>query len=335
MVYIYKKQVGNKEYYYLRASKREGKKVIVKDVAYLGDNLKKVKENLDNLSSHKKEIKKAYHTLKVFLDSNYYFKKAKEKKLKKDEFLEEKQLELEACKIHFVNSFLKLNELTKKEILNNFLIEFAFNTTSIEGNTITLKEAKNLLEEGKTPKDKTLREIYDLQNTKKVFFEGYNKKFKEELSLNFIIKIHDSLLENIDKRKGLRTTEIRVFKSNFDASPVQYLKTDLELLLKWYKDNKSKLDPLVLATLFHHKFEKIHPFADGNGRTGRMIMNYILMKNKHPPIIIQKKFRKEYLNAMQTADKSDLSSANIKDYGELVKFCADEIISNYWNLFLV
>ncbi|MBW6442318.1 Fic family protein [Patescibacteria group bacterium] len=334
MVYIYKKKVGNKEYYYLRASKREGKKVVVKDIAYLGDNLKKVEENLDNLSSHEKEIRKAYHTLKVFLDSNYHLEKAKKKKLKKDEFLGKKQLELEACKIHFFDSFLKLDELTKREILNNFLIEFAFNTTSIEGNTITLKEAKNLLEEGKTPKDKTLREIYDLQNTKRVFFELYDKKFKEELSLNFIIKIHDSLLENIDKRKGLRNMEIKVFKSNFDASPVQYLKTDMELLLKWYKENKSKLDPLVLATLFHHKFEKIHPFADGNGRTGRMIMNYILMKDKHPPIIIQKKFREDYLDTMQTADKSDLSSTNVKEYRELVEFCVNEIISNYWNLFL-
>jgi Fic family protein len=62
--------------------------------------------------------------------------------------------------------------------LNNFIINFSYNTTSIEGNTITLKEAQNLLEEGKTPKDKTLREIYDLQNTQRVFEKLVDSKVK-------------------------------------------------------------------------------------------------------------------------------------------------------------
>jgi len=335
MVYLYKKKVGNKNYYYLRASRREGKKVVVKDIAYLGSEIEEVKKNLDNLSSYKKEIRKSYSTLKSFLDSNYYIEKAKKKKIKKNEFFKDKQSALEACNIHFTGKFSKLDNLTRKEILQNFLIEFAFNSTSIEGNTINLNEARNLLQEGKTPKDKTLREIYDLQNTKRVFFDLYEREFKDQLTSELIIKIHDDLLENIDNRKGYRKTNIRVFKSNFDSSPAEYVKTDMDLLLKWFKENKSKLHPLVLAILFHHKFERIHPFADGNGRTGRMIINYILMQNNHPPIIIQNKFRKEYLEAMRAADKSDLTSERIEDYGEIVRFCVDELIGNYWNLFLV
>jgi fido (protein-threonine AMPylation protein) len=325
MVYIYKKKVGNKDYYYLRASSRKGQKVIVKDIAYLGSELKEVKKNLDNLSSHKNEIRKSYHKIKSFLDSNYYLEKAKKKKLKKDEFLGTKQLELESCMIHFVEKFLELDELTKKEILKNFLVEFAFNSTSIEGNTITLKEARNLLQEGKTPNNK---------NTQKVFFDLYLDNFRKDLNLELIIGIHDGLLENIDNRKGLRKTDIRVFKSNFDASPGEYVKTDLEILLKWYQKNKRSLHPLILATLFHHKFEKIHPFSDGNGRTGRMIVNYILLKNKYPPLIIQKKFRTDYLDAMRAADNSDLTSFEVEDYKELVGFCVNELISNYWDLFL-
>ena len=118
--------------------------------------------------------------------------------------------------------------------------------------------------------------------------------------------VHDKLLENIDERKGYRTTDIRVIRSNFDASPSKYVKTDMDLLLKWYHNNKDKLCPLVLALVFHHKFEKIHPFMDGNGRTGRMIMNFILLKNKFPPMIIHKKTRKEYLESMREADMSNL-----------------------------
>ncbi|MEK6818689.1 MAG: hypothetical protein AABY10_02015, partial [Nanoarchaeota archaeon] len=189
MVYIYKKKTGNKDYYYLRASKRQGKKILVKDIAYLGSTIEEVRKNLANLRSHKEEIRKAYRNLNLFLDTNHYLEKAKGLKLKKDEFLRDKLPEVEACRIHFQEKFQKMDKQTKKEIIKNFLIEFAFNTTSIEGNTINLQEARNLLQDGITPKDKTLREIYDLQNTEKVFFELYDKEFKEEITRELIIKI--------------------------------------------------------------------------------------------------------------------------------------------------
>ncbi len=332
MVYIYKKIVGGKTYYYLRISERKGKRVIAKDIAYLGSRIEKVKKNLDKLSDYKNEIRKAHKTISLFLESNYFLEKIKSLKLKKDEFLKEKLEEIEACKLHYNKVFLKKDKLTKQEILGNFLIEFAFNTTSIEGNTINLAEAKNLIQEGLTPKDKTLREIYDLQNTEKVFFEIIN--LKEELGHEFIIKVHDELLDHIDPRKGYRTADIRVIKSNFDAIPAIYVKTDMDILLKWYNNNKNKLHPLVLATIFHHKFEKIHPFMDGNGRTGRMLLNYILITKNYPPIIIHKAKRKEYLEAMGKADKSGIEDYEKKDYFDLVQFNADEMTESYWNIFL-
>ncbi len=332
MVYIYKKIVGGKPYYYLRISERKGKRVIAKDIAYLGNKIEEVKKNIDKLSDYKEEIRKAHKTISLFLESNYYLEKVKSLKLKKDEFLKEKLEELESCKLHYNKIFLKEEKLTKQEILKNFLIEFAFNTTSIEGNTINLIEAKNLLQEGLTPKDKTLREIYDLQNTEKVFFDIINLKGK--LNHDFIIKIHDRLMENIDPRKGYRTTDVRVIKSNFDATPAKYVNTDMNLLLKWYQEYENKLHPFVLAAIFHHKFEKIHPFADGNGRTGRMLLNYLLLTKGYPPIIIHKATRKEFLEAMRIADNSELSKSEVKNYSNLVQFSADEMINGYWGIFL-
>ena len=235
--------------------------------------------------------------------------------------------------MHYLEVFNKLDKLTKEETFKNYVIEFAYNTASIEGNTINLEEARNLLNEGITPKDKTLREIYDLQNTEKVFSELLNKRLNEEFNHNLIIDIHDKLLDNIDERKGYRTTDIRVVRSNFDASPGKYVKTDMDLLLKWFNENKKRLHPLVLAIIFHHKFEKIHPFMDGNGRTGRMIMNFILMNNNLPPTIIHKKTRKEYLEAMREADESDLWKVNEK-YGNLIEYGVNEFVDTYWNIFL-
>ena len=332
MVYIYKKIVGGKSYYYLRISERKGKRVIAKDIAYLGNKIEEVKKNIDKLSDYKEEIRKAHKTINLFLESNYYLEKIKSLKLKKDEFLKERLEEVESCKLHYNKIFLKKDQLTQQEILKNFLIEFAFNTTSIEGNTINLIEAKNLLQEGLTPKDKTLREIYDLQNTEKVFFDIINLKGK--LNNDFIIKLHDKLMDNVDPRKGYRTTDVRVVKSNFEATPAKYVSTDMNLLLKWYHDYEDKFHPFVLATIFHHKFEKIHPFADGNGRTGRMLLNYILMTKDYPPIIIHKVTRKEFLEAMRIADNSELSEPEVKNYLNLVQFSADELINGYWGIFL-
>jgi len=332
MVYIYKKTVGGKDYYYLRASERQGKKVIVKDIAYLGSSISEVRKKLDGLSHYKDKIRKAYKKIHLFLESNHYLEKVKELKLKKDEFLKDKTEEIEACKLHYNELFKKQDKLTQEEILKNFVIEFSFNTTSIEGNTINLEEARNLLQEGITPKGKTLREIYDLQNTEKIFFEVYNSKKK--LSHDLIIEIHDKLMENIDLRKGYRNTDVRVIRSNFEATPAPYVKADMGILINWYEENENKLHPLALATIFHHKFEKIHPFGDGNGRTGRMIINFIMLSKGYPPMIIRKKSREEYLENLRTADKAGLKNYDKKDYSGLVNFNAQEFMETYWNIFL-
>jgi len=332
MVYIYKKPVGNKNYYYLRASEKKGKKLITKDIAYLGNSISEVKTNLDKLSEYKEKIRKSYKIINTFLESNHFLEKVKSLKIKQDSFLKEKTNEVESCKMHFSETFNKIPDLTKKEIFKDYVIEFAYNTASIEGNTINLEEARNLLNEGITPKDKTLREIYDLQNTEKVFFELIEKD-EMELNHDLIVHVHDKLLENIDVRRGYRTTDIRVIHSNFDATPGKYVKTDMDLLLKWFRENEKKLHPLVLAITFHHKFERIHPFSDGNGRTGRMLMNYILMKKDYSPMIIHKKTRKEYLEAMRKTDEANLWKVD-EEYSNLISYCIYEFIETYWNLFL-
>ncbi len=332
MVYIYKKIIGRKPYYYLRVSEKKGKKLVTKDLAYLGNSIEQAKKEISNLSKYRKEIRKSYKKIHQFLESNHFLEKTKKLKFKKDNFLGERKKEIEACKIHFNSEFKKLDDLTKKETYKQFVIEFAFNTASIEGNTITLNEAKNLLEEGKTPKNKTLREIYDLQNHEKVFFELLETK--KEINHELIIKIHDKLLENIDAREGYKTREVRIVKATFKSTPGIYVKTDMDLLLEWYNKNKNKLHPLVLASIFHHKFEKIHPFFDGNGRTGRMLLNYILMNSSYPPLIIHNKTRSQYLSALKEADKSGLHESKKEDYFKIIQYIADEMISFYWDFFL-
>lgn len=333
MVYIYKKIVGSKPYYYLRASERKGSRIIAKDIVYLGSSLEEVKNKLDSLPKYSVQIRKAYKTIHNFLESNHYVEKVKELKLKKDIFLDEDLIDVEAARMHYNTVFLKNNELTKEEIIKNFIVEFTFNTTSIEGNTIKLEEARNLLEEGIAPKGKTLREIYDIQNTEKVFLKVFNN-ISNDINHDFIIDIHKKLMENIDVRIGYRLSDVRVINSNFDATPAPYVKSDMDLLIRWYNENENKLHPLVLAIIFHHKFEKIHPFMDGNGRTGRMLFNSILLRSGFSPCIIHKKTRAKYLKALREADKSNLIELKKEHYRNLIKFVANEFVETYWNIFL-
>ena len=335
MPYIYKKIIQGKPYYYLRVSKRVKGKVIVKDIAYLGSDISKIEPKLRKLPViYKEEVRKAYRNIKKYIESEYYLKRIKKLRLKEDKYLEKDMLDkVEAIKEHFNKKFLKLDEKTVDEAYKNFLIDFAFNTTSLEGNTITLTEADRLLRENLTPKDKNLREVFDLQNTEKVFFEIINSK--DELDNKFIVSIHDKLMGNIDARKGYRSHDIRVFKSAFEATPFIYIKADMGILLKWLKKYEKKLHPLVLAGIFHQKFEKIHPFSDGNGRTGRMLLCYILIKEKYPPLIIKKSRRADYLDALAKGNNIDLNNIEPKFYNKLVNYIAEELIDSYWNNFMV
>ncbi len=337
MAYIHVKKVGDKKYYTLRISYRDKTgKIITQDLGNLGSDLSAI--NFDTLEKkYKKEIRDSYKVLKKFLESNYYLEKVKKKKLKKSEFFSIEQLqEIEAIKINFETKFLKLNPLTRQEIYDLFLIKFAVSSTGIEGNTINLEQAHKLLTDNILPKDKTLREVYDLQNTKKVFFDLLERK--PVLTTETILWVHDNLLENIDARKGYRTHDIHIVGQPFKPSPGRYVKADMDLLLQSYNKNKNKIHPLALAIFFHHKFENIHPFSDGNGRTGRMLLNLILLYQDYPPLIIPKALREKYLQVMSAADKGlekSLLSMNMKSYQSLFLFVFTEFTKTYWNTFLV
>lgn len=334
MAYIHAKRVGDKIYYTLRISVKKNGRVITKDLCNLGDDLAKI--DIDSLEmKYKDKIRKSYRILKKFLESNIYLEKAKHIKLRQSPFLTKEQLlEIESIKLHYISKFLKLDELTQKEIMDMFMINFAVNSTAIEGNTITLKEASNLLREDIIPKNRTLREVYDLTNTKKTW--DFLIQNKPPLNLETIKTLHDLLLENIDSRKGYRMHDIRIYGQPFKPSPAKYVVADIKLLLEWYNANKN-MHPLILAMLFHHKFERVHPFSDGNGRTGRLIMNYILYLFKYPPLVISRRFRKDYLDTLNEADKSlskGLTAFDKKYYDNLIDFIISQYKLSYWDIFL-
>lgn len=103
-------------------------------------------------------------------------------------------------------------------------------------------------------------------------------------------------------------------------APATQVPIFMENLIAWYTENKQCLHPIELATIFHHKLVAIHPFTDGNGRVSRLCMNFILMQKGYPPAIIRKEKRKEYYEALESADEGNI--------GLFVQMLAEEVTHN-------
>jgi Fic family protein len=334
-MYIYKKRINNKTYYYLRLSKRDGNRIIVEDIANLGTDPDKILNKINSLDKkYSSQIRKSIRNINRTIDYEHFKKKVENLKLKYDEFLDYDDLvKIETSKLHFNNKILKLDNKTKEEYIENFSSEYAWNTASIEGNTIPLKDAQKYFVENLTPKNAKVEEMYDLRNNKdsiKYLFNNIDDLDISRISINFI---HSLIVKDVDKRLGYRTFDVRVLNSRFKSSPFQYIQEDMEELIKWYSKYKYKYHPFVLASIFHHKFEQIHPFADGNGRTGRILFNYILMINNYPPLIVQKKNRTLYLDSLSKSDKGNFKNPNKKIYNSLFSYLVLELEKTYWQYF--
>jgi len=182
---------------------------------------------------------------------------------------------------------------------------FTYNSTAIEGNTLTLQETTRLLFQNIVPSGKSLREVNETINHKKAF--DYILDYKEDITKEFIYELHRLVVTNtlrpeLNSQIG-RYRNVQVFITGvlwFPPKPAE-VHQKMASLLSWYTKNKKKLYPLILASYFHSEFEKIHPFVDGNGRVGRLLMNFILHKNKYPMINIQNKIKHKYYEALEKA----------------------------------
>lgn len=190
-----------------------------------------------------------------------------------------------------------------------FDIDFTYNSTTIEGNTLTLIETKAVLEDKIAIGGKSLREIYEVVNHNKAF--EYIKKSIEKLEIldeEKIKDIHEILTENIMQGGIYRNTDVAITGATHTPPTPNEMYKQLKFFYDDLKINQEKLNPIELAAWTHAEFVRIHPFIDGNGRTSRLIMNYQLMKNGFLPINIKVEDRLEYYNALDLyATKKDLT----------------------------
>lgn len=201
--------------------------------------------------------------------------------------------------------FKKEPKENKENRYETFTSLFTYDSNAIEGNSLTLEETSYLLFEKRVPSSKSLREINETLNHKIAF--DYILDYNGDITKEFILELHklvvkDTLKENLNNQIG-KYRDLQVYIRGRDWLPPKPEEVPKEMkdLLSWYTLNKNKLHPLILASYFHIAFETIHPFVDGNGRVGRLLMNFILHKNKYPMINIPNKIKFRYYQTLETA----------------------------------
>lgn len=217
-------------------------------------------------------------------------------------------------------------------VLDNFRIVFACNSNSIEGNTMTYPTTREVFE-GKqlTNFSGTAREIFEAQN-QKFAFEFLLKEYdnKTKIDIQFIQKMHSLLMYGCyDSDRWAKNERPGEFKkhdycigiSELGAPPNE-VETELQDLLNELNDNANSSDVLLKAAYFHAVFETIHPFADGNGRIGRALMNYYLLLEDYPPIVLFSEDKETYYLALEVFDRSGKLDG-------FVKFLQEQLVKTW------
>ena len=199
--------------------------------------------------------------------------------------------------------------------LDNFRILFAYHSGKIENDSVTYHDTREIFENGKVISyTGSPRAIFEQQN-QKLCYEVLKDKIaaKEPLSIDLICEMHRILTSGTyDERryieKGERPGEFKkhdyVTGINEVGSSPEDVEADLSELLDEINEI-GKSAPLKAGAYLHARFEYIHPFADGNGRVGRTLLNYWLMINNYPPTIIYEEDKKDYYEALRLYDENE------------------------------
>jgi len=253
---VIKRKKGKKEYYYLQHSFRKKGKVITRE-KYIGLRIPK---DID-------EIKGKFS-----------------RELKKDLYKK-----LERIKTHFQEEWKRLPKSIQEKEKEEISIAFTYNSNAIEGSTITLHEVREIIQDKIAP-NKPIRDIKETEMHNKVFLEILREK--EKISNKLILRWHKEIFGETKSDIAGKYRNYLVRVGQYVAPHWKAIRLTMNQIIDF--TNKSKLNPVELAARVHYKFESIHPFGDGNGRIGRLLMNHILWHAGYPMLIIEYKKRKSY-----------------------------------------
>lgn len=285
MAYIDKIKSGRKTFYYLGKTVRIGE-----------NKWKKIRIKLGEKEPTREEVGKKLKELR-FEEYNIY-----------------NQDYLDASKLEVIDDFKEVYRkysetippiVAEKEEAD-FVIKFTYNSNAIEGNRLTLRDTYLIIKEKQIPSGTPPKDYNEAINGREAF--EFIKKYKDKLTVEFIEKINEILTKNtgVVYPGRIRFFPVKIEGTEYHPPEPEEVKPLLKKMVRFYYANQRKIHPFVLACLIHAQFVEIHPFEDGNGRTGRALMNWVLMQTGYPKVFVPVKLRPKYYEAIDLHNRKDL-----------------------------
>ena len=234
-------------------------------------------------------------------------------------------------------SLQPISQEVQNKIDQKFMLEFNYNSNHIEGNTLTYGQTEMLLLFGKVIEEANMKDLEEMKASNvglKMVKEAAQDK-NQPLSEYFIRVLHQTLLRedytvyrqlpdgtntsyivHAGQYKTRPNSVITITGERFEYASPEETPALMKDLIEWYnqEEQAGTMKPIELASLFHYRYIRIHPFEDGNGRISRLIVNYILYRHGYPMIVVRTKDKKNYLSALSQSDinigKSPSEGAN-------------------------
>ncbi len=321
MAFVRAKIIGGKKYfYYVQDYKIKGR-TRQKVIKYLG----KVVPKSEDIKKLKKEYSEKKIQQIIRADLKFTPKLITKEQLAKAESLRQA----------FFKNIKSMGPATKRQFIRRFRTAYTYHSCAIEGNTLSQVEVNLVVNEYRSVEGKSLYEIDEVKNHHNAIEFMVNEK--RDISEEFIKKLHGKVTAGLGRYRGnpdiaphelydpnfvegdYRIDQRYIRGAAFVPPSADKVVKEMKGLVDFYTKNKYILHPLELASVFHYRFERIHPFSDGNGRVGRLLMNFILDMADFPMIDISVKNRVKYIKA--------LSQKNSK---QLIPFLISEL-KNYLN----
>ena len=196
------------------------------------------------------------------------------------------------------------------EYMEDILVRIAHHSTAIEGNTLTQAETISILIHNFIPRDMSEREYYEVKNYRKAF--NTLLEADRKITTELIKKYNKDIVENLHDLNGkFKTTQNLILGAEFEPTKPYLVPFEIEDWcnnLSYRLDNaKTNEEKVEIIMDQHIKFEKIHPFNDGNGRTGRLLIIYGCLKEDLEPIIIPKEEKGKYINLLASENLKELT----------------------------
>lgn len=187
-------------------------------------------------------------------------------------------------------------------------VEWIYNSNAIEGSTLTLRETELILQQGVTIGGKSLREHFEVINHREaIAFVEDLARSKQPVTAFQVRQVHQLVLAQIDDANAgqYRRTNVRIGGAVFIPPEAYQVAQAMDDWEHWLRTAARTWHPVQRAALAHHRLAAIHPFIDGNGRTARLIMNLLLLRDGYPPTVIRRANRKQYYQVLARADRGD------------------------------